>query len=301
MKTPPFLIPGSKIRIVSPAGKCCEEHIFPAVKWLKDNGFIIESGKHVFGHYYQFSGTETERRSDLQEALDDPEAVVIICSRGGYGTIHLLDHLDLSGFRKYPKWLVGYSDITTLHNLIHQAGYQSIHGVMCRHFVDECGNPTDSLNSLIKVLKGEKPLCEFPGNPLNRRGTVTAMLVGGNLSILYSLTGTPYDPDTAGKILFIEETSEYLYHIDRMMNGLRLCGKLRYLAGLVVGQFSDIKDNPEPFGKIVEEIILDAVKEYDFPVCFGLPAGHDQPNLAIRLGASYNLNVTAETCSLQII
>ncbi len=300
MKTPPFLIPGDKIRIISPAGKCSEEQVLPAVNWLKDNGFIVELGIHVFGQYFQFSGTDDERLFDLQEALDDPEAGAIICSRGGYGTIRIMDHLDFSCFRKHPKWLVGYSDITILHNRIHQLGYQSIHSVMCRHFVDENGQPTDSLLSLIRVLKGEKPVYEFCGNPLNRRGTATARLVGGNLSLLYSLIGTPYDLDTAGKILFIEETSEYLYHIDRMMNSLKLSGKLMNLAGLVVGQFSDVKDNPDPFGKTVEEIILDAVKENDFPVCFGVPAGHEQPNLALTLGAIWKLKITEKKCSLKL-
>jgi muramoyltetrapeptide carboxypeptidase len=301
MKTPPFLMPGDKIRIVSPAGKCTEEQIMPAVSWLRENGYLVETGRHIFGQHFQYAGKDDDRLSDLQEALDDTEAKAIICSRGGYGTIRLIDQLDFTRFRKHPKWLVGYSDITVLHNRLHLSGYASIHGAMCRSFFPENGFPDDTLLSLMNLLRGEKPGYTIVPSPVNHCGIATARLVGGNLSLLYSLSGTPYDLDTAGKILFIEDIGEYLYHIDRMMVGLRLSGKLKYLAGLVVGQFTEVKDNEEPFGKSVEEIILDAVRDYDFPVCFGFPAGHGQPNLALRLGSTYKMKIEGKHCSLKLL
>lgn len=299
MKTPPFLHPGSRVRIVSPAGRIDEQTIFPALSWLKKKGYEVIVGQHACGQNFQFSGTDAERLSDLQEALDDRKAQAIICTRGGYGLIRIIDKPDFSQFRKHPKWLVGYSDITVLHNRLHIMGFKSIHGVMCRHFLDENGLPANNLLDLERVLSGEKVQYEFSGNPLNRRGKTNGILTGGNLSLIYSLKGTPYDPVTAGKILFIEDTGEYLYHIDRMMVSLRLAGKLNNLAGLIVGQFTDCKDNKEPFGKTAEEIIFDAVKDYDFPVCFGFPAGHDQPNLPLVLGARWKLTVTDNKCSLK--
>jgi muramoyltetrapeptide carboxypeptidase len=301
MKTPPFLTPGSKIRIVSPAGKCTEEQIMPSLNWLRENGYQVEPGRNIFEQCFQYAGADDHRLSDLQEALDDPDAKAIICTRGGYGTIRLIDQLDFSRFRKHPKWLVGYSDITVLHNRLHLSGFPSVHGAMCRSFFPESGSPSDTLNSLMDLLRGEKPDYNIVPSPVNIHGTGTARLVGGNLSLLFSLLGTPYDLDTAGKILFIEDIGEYLYHIDRMMVSLRLSGKLKYLAGLVIGQFTEVKDNEEPFGKSVEEIILDAVRDYDFPVCFNFPAGHGQPNLALRLGSVYKMNITGKHCSLKLI
>jgi muramoyltetrapeptide carboxypeptidase len=301
MKTPPFLMHGAKIRIVSPAGKCKEEQIMPAVKWLQENGYLVEPGRNILGQYFQYSGTDQDRLSDLQEALNDPEAKAILCSRGGYGTIRLIDQLDFSSFQKYPKWLVGYSDITVLHNRLHLSGFTSIHGAMCRSFFSENDVPSESLLSLMNLLRGEKPDYEIVPSPENHPGTGTARLVGGNLSLLYSLIGTPYDLDTAGKILFIEDIGEYLYHIDRMMISLRLAGKLDRLAGMIVGQFTEVKDNEDPFGATVEEIVLNAVRDYDFPVCFRFPAGHEQPNLPLILGETYQLTVSPESCTLEMI
>jgi muramoyltetrapeptide carboxypeptidase len=300
MKTPPFLIPGAKIRIVSPAGKCTEEQIMPAVMWMRENGYQVEPGRNIFGQYFQYSGMDQDRLSDLQEALDDPEAKAIICSRGGYGTIRLIDQLDFSHFRKHPKWIVGYSDITVLHNRLHLSGFSSIHGAMCRSFFPQNGIPSDTLLFLMDLLRGEKSDYDIVPSPYNHPGTETARLVGGNLSLLFSLIGTPYDLDTTGKILFIEDIGEYLYHIDRMMISLRLAGKLNRLSGLIVGQFTDTKDNDEPFGATMEEIVLNAVRDSDFPVCFGFPAGHEQPNLPLMLGGTYQLTVSPESCSLKL-
>jgi muramoyltetrapeptide carboxypeptidase len=301
MFVPPKLIPGSKIRIVSPAGKCSGEEVFPAMEWLTAQGFRVETGKNYLATHFQYAGTDRERLADLQEALDDPEARAIICTRGGYGTIRLIDQLDFSRFRKFPKWVVGFSDITVLHNRLHLSGFHSVHGAMCRSFFDEKGNISEGAGAVLEILQGKKPEYHFPATQGNRQGTVKAILTGGNLSLLYSLTGTPYDVDWAGKILFLEDISEYLYHIDRMMVSLRLAGKLKYLAGLIAGQFTELKDNEDPFGSSVKAIILDAVRDYDFPVCFGFPAGHEHPNLALRMGSAYKLKITGKNCSLKLL
>ncbi len=293
MKCPPFISPGSVIRIVSPAGKVEETHLQPLAQWLKAGGYNVERGKYVSGSHFQYSGTDGERLSDLQDALDDPAVNVIWCSRGGYGTIRIIDRLDFTGFCKHPKWVVGFSDITVLHNRLHELGFYSIHGTMFRHALDESGHPSEGLASLVKLLQGELPEYLLPSRPMNRPGHISGSLTGGNLSLLNSLLGTPYDVDTRGKILFIEEIGEYLYHLDRMMVSLRLAGKFDQLAGLVAGQFSDMKDN--------EEIILDAVKGFDFPVAFGFSAGHQQPNLALLMGGSYSLEVEKEVSTLRLL
>ncbi len=301
MKCPPFITPGSVIRIVSPAGKMEEIHLSPLEEWLKAGGYSVERGKYVSGSHFQYAGTDSERLSDLQEALDDPAVDVIWCSRGGYGTIRIIDQLDFTAFSKYPKWVIGYSDITVLHNRLHELGFCSIHGTMYRHALDESGHPAEGLATLMNLLQGEHPEYRWPSLPVNRPGKISAPLTGGNLSLLYSLLGTPYDVDTRGKILFIEEIGEYLYHLDRMMVSLRLAGKFDQLAGLVAGQFSDMKDNEEPFGKSTEEIILDAVKGFDFPVAFGFSAGHQQPNLALMMGGTYSLEVQPEETTLKLL
>lgn len=300
MVSPPFLKPGSLFRIVSPAGKMAGVHIQPVAEWLQASGFRVEWGNHVSGSHYQYSGTDEERLADLQEALDDPRVNAILCSRGGYGTLRIIGQLDFSAFSKHPKWVIGYSDITVLHNRLHELGYRSVHGHMCRHALDESGHPLEGFATLMKLLQGEEPEYRWPSLPVNRYGETKAPLTGGNLSLLYSLTGTPFDVDTRGKILFIEEIGEYLYHIDRMMVSLRLAGKLKHLAGLVAGYFTDMKDNEDPFGKSVEEVILDAVRDYDFPVAFGFPAGHDHPNLALMTGGNYHLKINGEMSALKL-
>ena len=295
---PPPVRRGSLFRLVSPAGKCEAAPLTALTTWLEGEGFRVEWGKHLTGSSFQFAGTDQERLEDLQEALDDPSADVILCSRGGYGTIRLLEHLDFRGFRKHPKWVVGYSDITLLHSTLNHMGYRSLHGAMGRHSLGEDGQPNESFQSLMALLRGEESASIWAGNPLNRPGKRTAPLTGGNLSLLYALMGTPCEPDTLGKILYIEDIGEYLYHLDRMMVSLRLAGKLEGLAGLVVGYFTDMKDNEDPFGKNVEEIILDAVRDYGYPVAFGFPAGHEHPNQALVCGGTYTLMTETGLSSL---
>ncbi|MCF6356305.1 MAG: LD-carboxypeptidase [Draconibacterium sp.] len=300
MKTPPFLINNSKIRIVSPAGKIKEERVIPAVEWLEKQGYKVELGKHVFAQHFQFAGTDSQRLEDLQTAFDDPETNVIICSRGGYGMVRIIDQLDFAEFKEHPKWLVGFSDITILHSYLNNNETASIHGAMPPFFFDEKGKPNESLVSLMDLLKGGNISYQIKPNERNRTGNVTAELIGGNLSIIASLLGTKYELKTEGKILFLEDIDEYLYHIDRIMRQLKLAGKLEKLAGLVVGDFTGIKDNETPFGQTYEEIIWEVVKDYNYPVCFGFPAGHDKKNLALTFGKKWNLNVSQETSTLNL-
>jgi len=300
MISPPFIKSGSKIRIVSPAGKVERKYVLPAVDWLKKQGYKVELGKHVFAQYFQFAGTDEQRLEDLQIAFDDPECDAIICSRGGYGTVRIIDQLDFAKFQKNPRWLVGYSDITTLHSAINKLGIASIHGSMPPFFLNDLGEANENLKSVINILNGKSVHYKIETNNFNRKGNSTGELIGGNLSIITSLLGTEYELKTKGKILFIEETDEYLYHIDRMMHQLKLAGDLKNLIGLVVGDFTNSKDNDSPFGQTVEEIIMESVKGYNFPVCFGFPAGHEKINLALAYGRNWELDVFKNGVSINL-
>ncbi len=293
MHIPSPLSHNDTIAIVSPAGIINEKHVFSAVDYLQSAGYRVKLGKYVFARHHQFAGTDAQRAEDLQAAFNDPEVNTIICSRGGYGTLRTLQQIDWAGFQKYPKWIVGFSDITVLHLALNQLGYASVHGVMPRFFFEN-GQPTEGLDTLLKTLSGTQNEYAIHPHELNRTGKTTAPLIGGNLSILYSLRGTPYDMDTNGKILFIEDLSEYLYHLDRMMMNLKTGGKLKNLKGLIVGAFSSMKDNDDPFGLSVHEIIYRAVDEYDYPVCFNFPAGHVPRNVALKLNTTCQLNVKGD-------
>ena len=300
MKIPLSIKPGDKIRIVSPAGKVSEKHVFPAVEWLQKQGYKVELGKHVFSSHFQFAGTDSERLDDLQTALDDPETAAIICSRGGYGTVRIIEKLNCTDFLKYPKWLVGFSDITILHVCMNNLGVATIHGTMPRYFFDENGLPTENLNSLMQLLSGKKVQYSVKTEKANKPGKVSGELVGGNLSIISSLQGTKYEIDTFGKILFLEDIDEFLYHTDRMIHQLKLSGKLDNLAGLIIGDFTEMKDNESPFGKTVHEIVSEAVEDFSYPVCFGFPAGHDKKNLALTFGLNWELEVLEQNAMLRI-
>lgn len=300
MKTPPFLSPGSKIRIISPAGRINEKHIYPAVDWLVKQGYRVETGRHVFSRHFQFAGTDNERLADLQEALDDPETRAILCSRGGYGTVRIINGIDFSRFLENPKWLVGFSDITILHSCLNNLGVATIHGVMPRYFFDRDGSPTENLTSLMRLLTGEKVRYVFPNDQKNRKGRIRGVLTGGNLSIISSLQGTRFETDTNGKILFLEDIDEFLYHTDRMMHQLKLSGKLDKLSGVIIGDFTDMKDNESPFGKSAHEIISEAVDEFHYPVCFGFPAGHSKRNLSLAFGKEWEMDVTENQTTLEL-
>lgn len=259
-------------------------------------GLKVTFGANLLAEQNQFAGSDVQRIADLQEAINNPEIEAILCARGGYGTVRLLDAVDFSALHSNPKWIIGYSDVTALHNHLHtNVGLQSLHATMPINFPKD-GIAIPATMSLRAALFGNGNSYRFDAHSLNRVGTVTAPVVGGNLSMLYSLTGTNSDLNTAGKILFIEDLDEYLYHVDRMMWNLEKCGMLRNLAGLIVGGMTDMNDNAVPFGQTAEEIIAERVARYNYPVCVGFPAGHIADNRAIVLGAEATLEV-GNTCS----
>lgn len=285
---PPFLKLGYCIGIVAPARKITAEELTPAISQLQDWRLDVKLGKHIYSADNQFAGTDEERAADMQQMLDDDKVKAIIAARGGYGSVRIIDKLDFSRFKQNPKWIAGFSDVTVFHNHIQTHwGIQTLHSTMSINFSKD----TESTELLRKALFGELKEYFIHGHPLNRQGHGEGMLCGGNLSLLYALAGTPSDIDTSGKILFLEDLDEYLYHIDRMMMQLKRSGKLANLKGLIIGSFSDMKDNTISFGKTAEQIILDAVKEYNYPVCFGFPAGHGVKNFPLYLGRSYELSV----------
>jgi muramoyltetrapeptide carboxypeptidase len=294
MITPSFLQKGDKIAIVSPARKISRSEAEPAIRMFKAWGLEVVEGEYLYSSFNQFAGSDEQRKEDMQRMLDDESIRAIVCSRGGYGTVRIIDRLDFSGFVNHPKWIVGYSDITVLHSHIHRHfGIETLHAIMPVNFKDECdGNR--SVTTLRKALFGKNLEYKYPSGPGFRPGSAKAPLVGGNLSILYSLTNTNSDINTNGKILFIEDLDEYLYHIDRMMMNLRRSGKLEGLAGLVVGGMIKMNDNEIPFERTANEIIAEAVEDYPYPVCFNFPAGHLDDNRALILGREVTLDISEE-------
>jgi muramoyltetrapeptide carboxypeptidase len=293
MQEPAPLRIGDKIGIISTASAIEKATITPAIELLKSKGFEIVTGEFLLARHHQFAGTDQQRAHDLQIMLDTPDIKAIICSRGGYGTLRTLQYIDWKIFLKFPKWIVGFSDVTVLHSQLHQLNIASIHGVMLGYFLRQ-NKPSESFGFLVNALEGEKINYTLPASTYNKLGKATGQVVGGNLSILFSLRGTPYDIDTNNKILFIEDLNEYLYHIDRIMLNLKTGGKLARLSALIVGGFTAMKDNETPFGKSLEEIILNAVEDYDYPVIFDFPAGHQINNFAIKLGCKAQISVTSQ-------
>ncbi len=291
MKTPSYIKRGDKIGIVSTARRISKEEIYPAVKIFKEWGLEVVLGKHLFEEYNQFAGTDEQRTADLQQMLDENSVKAIIFARGGYGTVRIIDKLNFSNFIKKPKWIAGYSDVTVLHSHIHSNfGIETLHSTMPLN-ISENKFSEESLESFKKALFGEKITYSLKISSLSRKGKAEGILVGGNLSILYSLIGTKSDINTNGKILFIEDLDEYLYHIDRMMMNLKRAGKLNNLAGLIVGGMSEMNDNKIPFGKTANKIIAETVEEYNYPVCFNFPAGHKNDNRVLILGREIKFNV----------
>ena len=292
-----FLSKGDLIGITAPAGKIKSERLTTAVSVLESWGLRIELSKHIFSeaHGY-FSGTDQERSQDFQNMLDDPKIKAIICARGGYGTTRFIDQLDFTSFLKFPKWIVGFSDITALHLRLHQLGFESIHSVMPIQFPKP--EHKESIESLGKTLFGETVQLEAKASESNRLGSATGQVIGGNLTLLIDLLGTTTNIDTKGKILIIEEVGEYKYKLDRMFTHLKRANKLSQLAGLIIGHMTDINDAEGSFGQNVEEIILDKVKEFNYPVAFNFPIGHEAPNLAWRHGATGTLNVSNDISRL---
>ncbi|MEW7277965.1 LD-carboxypeptidase [Aquimarina sp. 2201CG1-2-11] len=288
MLRPDFLRKGDKIAIVSTARKINKKAINDAVFILKKWGLVPVTGNTIGLENHQFAGTDHERALDFQKMLDDKEIKAIWCARGGYGTVRIIDKINFSVLQTQPKWIIGYSDITVLHSHLHTLGICSIHALMP---IDIHKNTKASLQSLRDTLFGEKITYTIPSSRKNKKGTCKGQLVGGNLSILYSLCGSVSSIDTSGKILCIEDLDEYLYHIDRMMQNLKRNGYFDQLAGLIVGGMTDMHDNAIPFGKKAKAIILDCVKEYDFPVVFKFPMGHVDDNSALIMGVEASLEI----------
>lgn len=286
MIRPPALKTGDQIAIISTARKIAREEVEPAKELFSNWGLNVFDGTNLYEGHDQFAGTDEQRLSDLQQALNNPNIKAIVCARGGYGTARLLDRVDWSAFSQSPKWLVGYSDITALlmHSINH-FGVEGVHGTMPINISrnpDEAEN--QSVSSLKNLLFGGEMSYELPEHSLTRKGDSEGRLLGGNLSMIYSLLGSNSLPSFENAILFLEDLDEYLYHVDRMVLNLKRNGIFDKISGLVIGGMSDMNDNTVPFGKTAEEIIVDNVSSYGFPVYFGLQAGHISPNLALPFG-----------------
>jgi muramoyltetrapeptide carboxypeptidase len=302
---PPYLQPGDKIGITCPAGSITLKEIGPAMQQIESWGYTVRVGDTVGKKDYTFGGTDTERAADLQQMMDDPSLKAILCARGGYGAVHIIDRLDFSGLSAHPKWIIGFSDITVIHCHLHRhLNMGSIHSKMCNSFPDDWAKAEpvqmETILSIRQALSGAKMSYSAVPHPCNRAGTAEGQLVGGNLKTLETLAGSSSDIGTAGKILFVEDTGEYLYSIDRMFWNLGRTGKLAGLKGLVVGGFKIRPDDPgEDFGRTLYDIVLERVKEYDFPVCFDFPVGHQKNNYALKYSMRHRLEVGEGKATLE--
>lgn len=299
MVRPSLLKPGDTIAIVAPGKKIKEEDVQLAKKTFLSWGLRVELPDNIFSANHPYlAGSDDERTHDFQSALDNSAVRCIVCARGGYGTTRILDNLDLSVLEKDPKWIVGFSDITSLHLKLSSMGIESIHGTMPVMF--QKPDSVSSVESLRKILLNGSDIIETSQSHWNRTGVAQGRLVGGNLSLIVDSIGTDSEIDANGKILIIEEIDEYLYKIDRMLTQLKRAGKIERLSGLIVGHMSGIVD-VEGFGESVEQIIHFAVKDHKFPVAFGFPSGHVNPNLAWIHGAESTLTVTPQGSFLSLV
>lgn len=292
MKRPPYLKPGDTAAIVAPSGSLRETEISHGLEVISSWGLKIKTGKNLYKRINSFAGTDNQRAADIQQMLDDDNVKAIICARGGYGMTRLLKKLDFTKFVRNPKWIAGCSDITALHSVLGNLGIESLHSAMPRGMTESAEDEA-SLDSLRKALFGLPQEYVIDVHPLNREGTATGILAGGNLSVLYSLRGTSYDTDTEGKLLFLEDVGEYLYHIDRMMTNLYLGNKLDKIKGLIVGGMNRMKVSGSGYRKKAYDIISDAVSEFGYPVVYGMPAGHIRPNNTLIMGRQTEMTVTS--------
>lgn len=288
IKIPSFLKKGDTVAIVCTARKFSPEEAQPAVNLLESWGLNVKLGSTIGLDEHQLGGKDDERAADFQTQLDDPNVKAIWCARGGYGTVRMIDKIDFCNFVKNPKWVMGFSDVTTLHSHIHNLGVATMHSIMAFSVpITE----QSSIDSFKKAIFGESLNYTIPENTSNKPGTATGQLIGGNLSILYSLLGSPSAVNCSGKILFIEDLDEYLYHIDRILMNLKRNGCFKELKGLIVGGMTDMHDNTIPYGMDATQIIRDITAEYQFPICFDFPAGHQKNNQTILLGKEVTLSV----------
>ena len=292
MKQIGFLKKGSKIAIAAPARMVTPDEMQFAFNWLKEKGFEPVYDDRLFAQHYIFAGDDNFRAAVFQQYLDDEEIEAIWIARGGYGSIRIIDKLDFTKFLKHPKWIIGFSDGTVLHGKLNRLGVPSLHAAMPFYFENKT---PEAKHALLDALLGIPLRYAFPTYPLNKTGIMDGEIVGGNLSVLYGMMGSNTFPELDGKILFIEEVDEYIYHIDRMMHALKRAGKFSNLKGLVVGGLTQIKDNSHPFGMTAEQVIAETVAKYDYPVCFGFPAGHFDDNRPLFFGQESRIEVTEES------
>jgi muramoyltetrapeptide carboxypeptidase len=298
---PAFLKPGDRVGVLAPASIVKYEDVVPGIRLFTEQwGLEVVEGKTLKTSFNQFSASDEDRLSDMQQMLDDPSIKAVIAARGGYGCSRIADSLNFDKFLQNPKWIVGFSDLTAFLSRTFQLGYASIHAPMAKTIT--CTGAELAAESLRQMLFGDMPAYEVPAHPLNRSGHTTAQVVGGNLCLLAHMVGSATEIDTDGKILFIEDINEYLYNLDRMMIQLKRSGKLDKLAGLVVGQFTDMKDNNSPtFGKDSYQIIEEHVAEFVYPVCYDFPVGHVGDNRAMGVGMDAFLSVADDAVQLRFL
>jgi muramoyltetrapeptide carboxypeptidase len=291
IKTAPYLKKGDTIAIVCPAGFMTLEKATTCIETLKNWGYQVKLGKTLGSQFHYFSGTDQERAADLQEMLDDKNVNAILCGRGGYGVSRIIDRIDFRAFKKNPKWLIGFSDITVLHAALYQQmKFASIHASMAGAFNDG-GADNEYIQSLRKSIKGQLANYNCAPHAFNRLGKASGELIGGNLSLIVNMIGTKTAYQTNNKILFLEDVGEYIYHIDRMFLQLKRAGFLNDLAGLIIGGFTDMKDTTVEFGMTVYETLQEHLKEYKYPICFNFPVSHETPNYALKVGVKHELSV----------
>ncbi|MGQ2983525.1 S66 peptidase family protein [Flavobacterium sp.] len=290
VKIPPYLKKGDTIGILATARKVDMAPLDAGIKLMEKWGLHVVIGKTIGLDNDQLAGADWQRATDLQQMMDNPAIKAIWCAKGGYGTVRLIERLDFTNFKKKPKWFIGFSDATVLHSHINNFDIATLHGMVAI----SVGRATpEAIESFRKALFGEKLSYTLPAHKFNKPGKVTGELVGGNLSVLYSIIGSPSEADPKGKIIFIEDLDEYLYHIDRMMMNLKRNDYFKNVKGIIIGGMTKMRDNDIPWGHDALEIIQDITKEYNIPICFNFPAGHIQDNRALVFGKQVTLDVSA--------
>jgi len=303
-KIPSYLKKGDVIGICCVAGYITLEDAQSSINKIKEWGFDVKIGDTIGKRDFTFGGTDEERLNDFQQMLDDKKIKAILCARGGYGSVRIIDKINFTKFILHPKWIIGFSDVTVLHCHINRNyGIATLHSKMCNSFPSDWNTAEpiqfDSIESIRKSLVGEKMNYSFTPNTNNKTGKAEGILIGGNLRTIETLAGSVSDIKTDGKILFVEDTDEYLYNIDRMFWNLKRTNKLSNLKGLIIGGFKIKKDDEgEEFGKTLEQIVLEKVTEYNYPVCFDFPVGHQKDNFALKCGIKHKLLVNTSQCSL---
>lgn len=297
---PPFLKEGDRIEIITPASPVEADLVHMAAQKLRESGFRVTLGEHIFSRSGPFAGTERERLFDIQKATDDPDVKAVLCSRGGYGMTRIIERIDFSALAKTPKWYVGYSDITSLHMWLGNiCGIASLHAEMPLNYSNPQCSPR-CYETVIEALTGRPEPVSWIAQS-DASFDVSGRVTGGNISLIYSLNGTPAQPDTDGTILFIEEIGEKFYHLDRMLVGMRMAGLLKNLAALVVGGMEEITEGEHVFNQTVEEVVMNVVSGYDYPVLFNFPAGHIPDNRALYLGRDARISQSGREAVLSWI